>query len=195
MGRNPEQNAEQRAETRDRLLRAALTLFAEQGADRVTIAAVAREAGASKGLVYHYFDSKDALLDGVLAHHIDHIAALAASVPADLPPAARLRAFASAMAASVQADPSGYRLLLRTLAHPTGGERIRAQVRAHADAFQQRADQLAAVFAALGADDPSVEARFFQSTLLGLLVLLATSPTPPDADAVIARLMRALEAT
>lgn len=195
MGRNPKQNAQQRAETRARLLTTALALFAAQGADRVTIAALAREAGVSKGLVYHYFETKDDLLDAVLASHIERVAAIAASVPDDLPHAARLRAFATAMAASVQADPAGYQMLLRTLAHPTGGGRIRAQVRAQAGAFQQRADAFATIFAAMGAEDPSVEARFFQSTLLGLLVLLATSPVQPDAGAIIDRLMRALEAT
>src|ERR671920_2372972 len=45
--------------TRERILEAALRLFAERGYEATTMRDVAREAGASLGLAYRYFASKE----------------------------------------------------------------------------------------------------------------------------------------
>jgi AcrR family transcriptional regulator len=45
--------------TRERILEAALSLFAERGYEATTMRDVAREAGASLGLAYRYFASKE----------------------------------------------------------------------------------------------------------------------------------------
>jgi AcrR family transcriptional regulator len=45
--------------TRERILEAALALFAEKGYEATTMRNVAREAGASLGLAYRYFASKE----------------------------------------------------------------------------------------------------------------------------------------
>src|ERR671921_1649309 len=45
--------------TRERILEAALELFAEKGYEATTMRDVAREAGASVGLAYRYFASKE----------------------------------------------------------------------------------------------------------------------------------------
>ena len=45
--------------TRERILEAALVLFAERGYEATTMRDVAREAGASLGLAYRYFASKE----------------------------------------------------------------------------------------------------------------------------------------
>ena len=47
------------------ILRAAVKVFAERGYHGCRIADVAREAGVAYGLVYHYFDNKEALLTSV----------------------------------------------------------------------------------------------------------------------------------
>ncbi len=58
-----------RARTRDpearrrRITGAALALFARQGFDGTSTAAVAAEAGVSEGLVFHHFRSKEGLLE------------------------------------------------------------------------------------------------------------------------------------
>jgi TetR/AcrR family transcriptional regulator, fatty acid metabolism regulator protein len=50
---------------RSRILEAAVRVFARQGFDGTRMADVAREAGVAYGLVYHYFGSKDAVLQAV----------------------------------------------------------------------------------------------------------------------------------
>jgi len=50
--------------TRTRIVEAALRLFGENGYDRTTMRAIAREAGVSVGNAYYYFKSKEELVQG-----------------------------------------------------------------------------------------------------------------------------------
>ena len=54
------------ADTKDRILRTAFTLFHEQGFHATGIATILRQAGVNAGSLYHFFPSKEALLEGVL---------------------------------------------------------------------------------------------------------------------------------
>ena len=58
MGRKPK-TVEDR---REQIIDAALRVFAEKGFDRATNRDIAREAGITPGLIYHYFESKEVLL-------------------------------------------------------------------------------------------------------------------------------------
>ena len=49
-------------QTRDRINRAALELFAEKGVDQTTIGDIARGAGISEGAIYRHYPSKDELI-------------------------------------------------------------------------------------------------------------------------------------
>jgi AcrR family transcriptional regulator len=53
-------------ERRRRLLELGADLFARHGYDELSMAAIAREAGISKALLYHYFPSKQAYFTATL---------------------------------------------------------------------------------------------------------------------------------
>jgi TetR/AcrR family fatty acid metabolism transcriptional regulator len=53
------------ADKRQQILAAAVRVFARKGFHATRMADVAREAGVAYGLVYHYFGSKDAVLQAV----------------------------------------------------------------------------------------------------------------------------------
>lgn len=55
--------------TRNDLLGAATRLILTEGAASVTLEAVAKEAGVSKGGLLYHFPSKDALVSGLLEHY------------------------------------------------------------------------------------------------------------------------------
>lgn len=57
---------ERSAKTRRRLLGAAERLVAREGAAKLTLEAVAREAGMSKGSLLYHFPTKDALVAGMV---------------------------------------------------------------------------------------------------------------------------------
>lgn len=60
-------------DTRDRLLRTAFQLFHEQGFNATGVATIVREAGVNPGSLYHFFDSKDDLLLGVLEFALGYL--------------------------------------------------------------------------------------------------------------------------
>lgn len=100
-------------ETRRRqLLAAGASLFATQPYDEVWVDDVARAAGISRGLLYHYFGSKRGFLSAVVEQEAATL--LAVTEPDDrLPPAERLRAVLDAYLDYVEAHPHGYRALFR----------------------------------------------------------------------------------
>jgi AcrR family transcriptional regulator len=76
---------------RDAILKAAARLFARRGFSGASLADVAAASGISKSLFYHYFPSKEALLEGVMADHLDALVDAARDLPATAPAATRLR--------------------------------------------------------------------------------------------------------
>jgi AcrR family transcriptional regulator len=62
----PRTQAERRADTRERLLRAAAARFAAEGIDAASIDAIADDAERTSGSVYAHFGSKEGLLTALL---------------------------------------------------------------------------------------------------------------------------------
>lgn len=63
--RTEAQNQVIREQARQQIINAAFELFAQIGYQKTSIAAIAKEAGVSKGLIYHYFESKEDVLIGI----------------------------------------------------------------------------------------------------------------------------------
>jgi AcrR family transcriptional regulator len=61
--------AEQQAETRRRIVEAAVQLHGEQGPARTTMSAVAERAGVQRNTLYRHFPDERALLHACSAHH------------------------------------------------------------------------------------------------------------------------------
>jgi AcrR family transcriptional regulator len=78
-----------KAASRDRILEAARTLFAERGFASCRVADVARGARMSAGNVYWLFDSKEAILRAILAEGFGNVEAMAAEVADAYGPARR----------------------------------------------------------------------------------------------------------
>jgi AcrR family transcriptional regulator len=57
-------------EKRSQILKSAAKVFADQGFDRASMSLLARECGISKANIYHYYDSKDALLYDILETYL-----------------------------------------------------------------------------------------------------------------------------
>jgi AcrR family transcriptional regulator len=68
--RNRLTNHERLALTRDRLLAAAATVFAQRGYHAASVEEVASEAGYSTGAVYHHFNGKEDLFLALFEEHV-----------------------------------------------------------------------------------------------------------------------------
>ena len=93
-GRPPKTDATGQS-TRDALIRCATAVLTERGFVSTGIDPILRQVGVPKGSFYHYFDSKEAFGQAVLAHYADYFARKLERLLGDvsLSPLARLRAF------------------------------------------------------------------------------------------------------
>ncbi len=77
MARNPEQNEKMRDGRRKQILSSALKLFAVKGLGSTKITDIARDAGMSQGLLYHYFRSKEEIFVELIRHGLQGMNAAA----------------------------------------------------------------------------------------------------------------------
>jgi AcrR family transcriptional regulator len=82
--------AAQAAETRQRLVAAAVDLFSEQSYDDVAAGDIAKAAGVAHGLLFHYFGSKRGIYLQAIREAVDQLDE-AFSFDSNLPPAQQLR--------------------------------------------------------------------------------------------------------
>lgn len=68
--RTKDQNHQIKEATREKILDAALLTFAYNGLAATNIASIAKEAGISTGLLYHYFSSKEVLFYELVNHAV-----------------------------------------------------------------------------------------------------------------------------
>jgi AcrR family transcriptional regulator len=71
--RSPQQFAEIREERKHQILEAALSVFAQDSYNGASMAAVAKKAKVSKGLIYNYFKSKEEILISLVVDVFDEV--------------------------------------------------------------------------------------------------------------------------
>lgn len=86
--------AENFDDIRDAILDAAASLFAGKGFRDTNIIDIGQACGASKSRMYHYFPSKEAMLEEMLVQHVDGLVERARAIAAeDRPPQEALREY------------------------------------------------------------------------------------------------------
>jgi AcrR family transcriptional regulator len=95
------------------ILDAAVRVFARQGFHACRVSDIADEAGVAYGLVYHYFSSKDEILDTVFLERWNVLLHVIAEVDAgDGPAREKLRAIASFIVDSYRHDPDVMKVIV-----------------------------------------------------------------------------------
>ena len=100
-------------ERRAQLLALGADLFARYSYDELSMARIAREAGISKALLYHYFPSKRDYFVGAFQAAADEVARRTEPDPA-LPPLEALQASVTAYLGWVEENASAYRRLIES---------------------------------------------------------------------------------
>jgi AcrR family transcriptional regulator len=168
----PRTQAQRRADTRDRLLRAAATRFAAEGIDGASIDAIADDAERTSGSVYAHFGSKEGLLTALLdSWKNDVVVAATAEMSAASTTEERLAAVWRNFA-----DPPGddggewlqleHELWLYATRHDDARARLAQRYR---DVWHQVRRELAA-WHATGEIDPPVPADSIGPLLVALLI-------------------------
>ncbi|HZQ88795.1 MAG TPA: TetR/AcrR family transcriptional regulator [Gaiellaceae bacterium] len=104
-------------EKRRVILDAAVRVFARKGFHASRVGDIAEEAGVAHGLLYHYFSSKDEVLETIFREHwttlLERIHAVESS---DEPPVEQLRGIVRALFHSWLHEPDVVRVVIREIA-------------------------------------------------------------------------------
>lgn len=169
MPRSPKDNQEIRDARREEILEAASRVFAEKGFARTKISDIAAAAGLSHGLVYHYFDGKDAIFGAIVDAMIARI-----QDDVDVPGAtARDRLVASIERSRTKICDShkieANRLVTQAMLQGSVPPAIKARLFSHLESVFRTAVERVAEAQAEGSVDPSVPAEELASALVSLM--------------------------
>jgi TetR/AcrR family fatty acid metabolism transcriptional regulator len=155
------------------ILRAAVRVFARQGFHTCRVADIADEAGVAYGLVYHYFASKDKVLDTLFLERWDVMLELIREVDGqELPVREKLGAIASFIVESYRHDPDLMKVIIVevTRAANSFGDK-------HIDTIREAYDLIGGMIAKAQADGvfkADVEPRFAAMAFYGAIEQLLT---------------------
>jgi AcrR family transcriptional regulator len=164
--RSSQANEQMREQSRERILTAALEVFAEKGYHSATISDITARAGVSRGLITYYFPGKQDLAEELLGRYLDGLMALVGVTGTpDERLAAMIDGILGAVASSLPVQQMALTLMLHPSTHP-----LFAQVE-HRKEEQVTVleDTLRALFAERGAADPALEEVMFRSVMEGVI--------------------------
>jgi TetR/AcrR family fatty acid metabolism transcriptional regulator len=102
-----------RTDKRQQILEGAVRVFARQGFHTCRVSDIAEEAGVAYGLVYHYFQSKDQILDTLFTERWSVLLQVIADTDAqDLAAREKLRAIAAFIIDSYRHDPDLMKVII-----------------------------------------------------------------------------------
>lgn len=175
------------ADRRQQILDAAVRVFAERGYEATRVGDIASEAGVAYGLVYHYFASKEAVLEAVFREAWGRLlaAVVLAEETAGTAPE-RLELVVKIVLRAWRDDPNLVRLLVREV---TRNPHIQDELDEIGQAFAAL-ERIIAGGQAEGTLRPTLDARLCAWMLYGALEEILTGwvlgRLPDDAEAVSA---------
>jgi AcrR family transcriptional regulator len=156
------------AGTRQRIVAAAVALFAEQGFDATSVTEVVARAGVAKGALYHHFASKDDLLYEVYRELVDRqLAGLRDILGRHLPPADTLRELIADLVATTAARAGEAKVFQRE-SHRLG-DANQARVRAARRAIHDAVTELVRTAQATGEFAPVASPEMVTITVFGVI--------------------------
>ncbi len=157
-----------RQQTMTMIKEVALELFAQNGYHGTSINQIARKAGVSKGLMYNYFESKEALLHAIVLEMVQQGEAFMESVMERKDyPLAKLEEITRLSIEMVRADVKHWRLLT-SLGLQT---EVIASLKTTLQAKTKNAFQFAIrLFQEMGVEDPEKEAFIYGAFLDGVFL-------------------------
>lgn len=164
--RTPEQNEEIRRQTREQIIDAAFELFAQEGYNQTSISSVAKKAGVSKGLIYHYFDGKEAILEAIFDQMVE-VGDQILDFPDDFTPADKIRQVLEGSFTFMESQTSKGRLMIGLALQPETFETLKPKID---EVNKTQMVMYIDLFEELGYDKPELEAYRLGAMMDGILL-------------------------
>lgn len=171
--RTEEQFKKIREDKRKQILDAALTLFAEKGYHASSVAAIAKKAGISKGLIYNYFDSKVNLLNAIVEESAKDILQFFDPNKDGVLSQEEFFYFIENLFESIRENIRHWQFYVGTLMQPQVAELIEHDAGGKA---QEVSMMIADLFRRSGCDDPEGEMLILVMILKGAIMTYVASP-------------------
>jgi AcrR family transcriptional regulator len=166
-GRTLRETARRGPGRQEAILRAALRLFGQRGYDETTVEEIAREAGVAKGLLYHYFRSKEEVLERVLLAGFEILEDAMAAARSVADPRGRLERLLEDFAELLRREAGFFRLYTSLLIRLPSRPHLRRLV---VQASEGLLGELQELLEALGIRNPRTEAYRLGALLDGIAV-------------------------
>jgi AcrR family transcriptional regulator len=187
----PDRRQRRSAETRERLFRAALRLFAEQGFAETTVEDITNAADVGKGTFFNYFPSKEHILIAFSDMQLSKLQATVDQMRARPEP---MRSFFRAMTLRMTEEPSKspdvVRALLQANLSSSSVRSVMLERSARAEGLLTQLVQIGQERGEFRRDVPALElAQVFRQTIFGTLLMWSLHGDASLSD----RIERALE--
>lgn len=176
MPRTPEANDRIRRATTEQILHTALSLFCEKGYYSTSIEDIARQAEISKGLLYHYFSSKEEVLAALVEIRINDVLIVMNAAKTKSTPAKQIQHIAEGALDDVRRKPEVFRFYLHLFTQPRLDPVVAKYTQQLMDEQARHFKVQTEMFVALGVENPRQRSLYFSSTLQGIMLMYSTYP-------------------
>ena len=165
MPRTEEQFEKIREKKKTLIMETALELFANHGYYPTSISMIAKEAGISKGLLYNYFDSKEALIQEIIETGIEKFTELFDTNRDGILSCEEFEHFVRETFRVLNDNISYYKLYFSTIMQPRVFDLIREKMH---EIIPRYLKMLVVYYDKLGVEHPAQEALIFGAVMDGI---------------------------
>jgi AcrR family transcriptional regulator len=151
-----------------RLLEAAVLVFSKSGYHAGSMAQIAKAAKLSKGLAYHYFDNKEALLVALAEKRLQEMLPLVQGLESIQNPQERLSFLVDFVLMELVEKTEKLRFFNSIYLNADGVRAIELAMKKYQDQFERLFRAERKLYSDLGFPDPDMEAVFLRSLLQGI---------------------------
>ena len=168
--RTPEQFEEMRETRRKQIMDAALELFASEGYSHCSIAQLASHADISKGLMYNYFESKEALLIAIIEEGMQDIMTMMDPNMDGILEPEEVEGFIRTTFKGIRDNMQFWILFINVVLQPPVKEFLDGKP--FSSVMERFAPQILDYFERMGYEDPMLEMLTFSAMIEGYGILL-----------------------
>lgn len=164
--RKKEYNESIRQKTRKAITDAAFELFGREGYTKTSISGIAARAGVSKGLIYHYFKSKEEILEAIYESLMD-LSKKLLRLEEGVSAREKMKLMIDGSFHFITEMTSMARILMSLIIQP---EAVASMKKALDKGKEQQMKLASGIFRELGYDDPEMESYYFGAKMDGVML-------------------------